>query len=95
MFKDFHLYISADTITSNMAEGTRINTFVFMDLETTGLKKKGVFPEITELFMLSVGQEEFMLGNRNKVENSIKLIFKTETITERASKITGKSLHEV
>lgn len=72
------------------ASNVPVETLVFMDIETTGLKRKGVNPEITEIFMRAVDRKMFLSKAKYKAENSIKLVFKPKQKIEKiASELTG------
>lgn len=72
------------------ASSDPVETLVFMDIETTGLKRQGVNPDITEIFMRAVDRKQFLSKAKYKAENSIKLVFKPKKkIGKIASKLTG------
>ncbi|XP_014784354.1 three-prime repair exonuclease 1 [Octopus bimaculoides] len=66
----------------------KINTFVFFDLETTGLNEIGNRPKITELAMIAVSRNELSY-TRPRVLNNLRLCFyPNKLITPAASKLT-------
>lgn len=70
------------------------NTFVFLDLETTGLPEGDQFPQITELSLLAVHIENLdniAFNNTPRVINKLQLTFSpTKLITPGATLITGE-----
>ncbi|GAB1602783.1 three-prime repair exonuclease 1-like [Argonauta hians] len=65
-----------------------INTFVFFDLEATGLNETGNPPKITELYMVAVNRNE-MSYTQPRVLNSLRLSFyPNKPICPAASAIT-------
>ena len=70
------------------------NTFVFLDLETTGLPEGNNFPQITELSLVAVHIENLdniAFNNTPRVINKLQLTFSpTKLITPGATLITGE-----
>ncbi|CAI9717006.1 three-prime repair exonuclease 1-like [Octopus vulgaris] len=66
----------------------KINTFVFFDLEATGLNETGNRPKITELAMIAVSRSELSY-TRPRVLNNLRLCFyPNKLIAPAASKLT-------
>ncbi|KAK3593692.1 hypothetical protein CHS0354_013588 [Potamilus streckersoni] len=67
------------------------STFVFMDIETTGLITRGNNPKITELCLVSVQREELLDGNgAPRVLNKLVLCFNPrKSLSQTASEMTG------
>lgn len=69
-----------------------IKTFVFLDLETTGLPKfENNTTKITELCCISVQSEHILLGAVPRVQNKVSLCFNpSKLVNHQAENITGK-----
>lgn len=72
-----------------MIQYTDVDTFVFFDLETTGLWQNGQSPEITQLAMVACSRDEFGSGTVNII-SKLNLYFNPIIPIEMvASQITG------
>lgn len=75
---------------------TEINTFVFYDIETTGLITCD-FPKITELAFTACSREHLLNANKNEIPRAVHkllLVFNPQKVIQPDStRITGKLIN--